>query len=52
GDTWFTTPHFNGFPAILVQLDRVHPADLEELLVEAWLARAPKRLAREFLDTR
>jgi hypothetical protein len=52
GDTWFTTPHFNGFPAILVQLDHVHPADLEELLVEAWLARAPKRLAREFLDTR
>jgi hypothetical protein len=50
GDTYFTTPHFNGFPAILVQLDHIGPADLEELLVEAWLARAPRRLAREYLD--
>jgi hypothetical protein len=50
GDTFFTTPHFNGYPAILVRLDNVAPADLEELLVEAWLARAPKRLAREYLD--
>jgi hypothetical protein len=50
GDTYFTTPHFNGFPAILVQLDHIGPADLEELLVEAWLARAPRRLAQEYLD--
>lgn len=52
GDMYFTTPHFNGYPAILVQLDHVDPADLEELLVEAWLARAPKRLAKEYLGTR
>ncbi|MDQ7906411.1 MmcQ/YjbR family DNA-binding protein [Phytohabitans sp. ZYX-F-186] len=45
---YFTTPHFNGFPAVLVQLDRIDPAELAELLVEAWLARAPKRLAKEF----
>jgi hypothetical protein len=50
GDTWFTTPHFQGYPAILVRLDQVAAADLEELLVEAWLSRAPKRLAREYLD--
>jgi hypothetical protein len=50
GDTCFTTPHFNGYPAILVQLDQVDLADLEELLVEAWLARAPRRLAREYLE--
>jgi len=49
-DVYFTTPHFNGYPAILVRLDRIDPAELRELLVEAWLARAPKRLARAYLD--
>jgi hypothetical protein len=49
GDTWFTTPHFQGYPAILVRLDQAAAADLEELLVEAWLSRAPKRLAKEYL---
>jgi hypothetical protein len=51
-DVYFTTPHFNGYPAILVRLERIHPAELEELLVEAWLARAPKRLAAEYLNAR
>ena len=49
-DVYFTTPHFNGYPAILVRLDRIDTAELRELLVEAWLARAPKRLARAYLD--
>jgi hypothetical protein len=46
---YFTTPHFDGYPAVLVRLDRLTVADLEELLVEAWLARAPKRLAARYL---
>jgi hypothetical protein len=46
---YFTTPHFDGYPAILVRLDRITVPDLEELLVEAWLARAPKRLATGYL---
>jgi hypothetical protein len=50
GDVYFTTPHFNGYPAILVRLDRIAVPELEELLVEAWLARAPRRLAAEYLD--
>lgn len=45
---YFTTPHFNGYPAVLVQLDHIGAAELEELVVEAWLARAPKRLAKEY----
>ena len=49
---YFTTPHFDGYPAILVQLDRIAVPELEELLAEAWLARAPKRLAKAFLDAR
>jgi hypothetical protein len=46
---YFTTPHFNGYPAILVRLDRITVAELGELIAEAWLARAPKRLAGEYL---
>ncbi len=51
-DVYFTTPHFDGYPAILVRLERIAVAELEELLAEAWLARAPKRLAKAFLDAR
>jgi hypothetical protein len=47
---FFTTPHFDGYPAILVRLDRIGPEELRELIVEAWLARAPKRLARAYVD--
>jgi hypothetical protein len=50
-DVFFTTPHFDGYPAVLVRLDRIAMDELEELIVEAWLARAPKRLAEEFLDS-
>lgn len=49
-DVYFTTPHFDGYPAILVRLDRITMPQLEELLAEAWFDRAPKRLAREYLD--
>jgi len=45
----FTTAHFDGYPAVLVRLERVPVTELEELVVEAWLARAPKRLARDYL---
>lgn len=48
----FTTPHFDGYPAVLVWLDEIDAKDLEELLVEAWLHRAPKRLAQEYLTNR
>ena len=47
---FFTTPHFDGYPAVLVQLDRIGVEELREVIVEAWLARAPKRLADAFLD--
>jgi hypothetical protein len=50
GDWYFTTLHFDGYPAILTRLDRIPVPELEELLVEAWLSRAPKRLAAEYLD--
>jgi len=46
---YFTTPHFDGYPAILVRLERIAIADLEEVITEAWLVRAPKRLADAYL---
>ncbi|MEA2220175.1 MAG: hypothetical protein QOJ35_2801 [Solirubrobacteraceae bacterium] len=47
---FLTTPHFDGYPAILVRLDRIELDDLHEVVVEAWLARAPKRLVKAFVD--
>ena len=49
---YFTTSHFRGYAAILVQLDRIPVADLDEVIIEAWLARAPKRLADAYLAER
>src|SRR5579863_7694557 len=43
---YFTTPHFDDYPAVLVRLEEIAVDELEELVVEAWLARAPKRLAQ------
>ena len=48
---YFTTPHFDGYPAILVRLDRIGLEDLREVIVEAWLAHAPKRLAKSYIET-
>jgi hypothetical protein len=46
----FTTPHFDGYPAVLVRLDRISLKELEELIVDAWICRAPKRLADEYVE--
>jgi hypothetical protein len=50
---WFTTPHWNGYNAVLVlerDLGRLTLAELTEVITEAWLAKAPKRAAKAFLD--
>jgi hypothetical protein len=49
---YFTTPHFDGYPAILVRLEAIAAAELDDLLAEAWLVKAPKRLARSYLEAR
>jgi hypothetical protein len=49
---FFTTPHFDGYPAVLLRipdLARLEPDELEDLVVEAWLTRAQKRVARAWL---
>lgn len=49
-DVYFTTPHFDGYPAVLVRLERLAPDELAEVVTEAWLALVPKRAARAWLD--
>jgi hypothetical protein len=48
-DVFFTIEHFTGFRAVLVLLDRIDLDRLEDIITEAWLARAPKRLLTAFL---
>lgn len=47
--TCFTIPHFDGYAAVLVKLSVVAEEELRELVTDAWLARAPRKLAAEFL---
>ncbi len=48
-DIYFTTPHFDGHASVLVRLERIPLDELQELIVEAWLTRAPKRLTRDYI---
>ncbi len=47
-DVFFTTPHFDGYPAVLVRLGRIPLEELAELVEDAWRVRAPKRLLVDF----
>jgi hypothetical protein len=50
---FFTTPHFNGYPAVLMRipdLARIDREELEDMVVEAWLTRAQKRVAKAWLQ--
>jgi hypothetical protein len=49
---YFTTPHFDGYAAVLVRLDQIAADELEELIVEAWMVQAPKRLAWDYMEAR
>jgi hypothetical protein len=48
----FTIPHFDGYPAVLVQLDKISATNLKQLIAEAWIARASERAVREYLAGR
>ena len=47
-DVFFTEPHYNGFPAVLVRLPKVPRALLRKLIVDAWRCQAPRKLVEEF----
>ncbi|MDX6624420.1 MAG: hypothetical protein QOE75_2352 [Solirubrobacterales bacterium] len=50
-ETYFTTSHFDNYAIVLARLERLGAEELRELVVEAWLARAPKRLAKAYADS-
>jgi hypothetical protein len=47
-EAFFTIPHFDGYPAILIQLTKVSPAALTEAITDGWLACAPPKLAGQY----
>ncbi len=48
GDRFFTEPHYNGFPAILVRLPAIEVDELAELIADAWRCQAPVAMVSEF----
>ena len=48
-DVFFTVPHFANYPAVLVLIEHISREQLREVLTDAWLCRAPKRLAARYL---
>jgi hypothetical protein len=49
---FFTTPHFDGYPAVLIRLDKISLKQLKDVILEAWLCRAPKRAVDAYLKRR
>ena len=47
-DKFFTEPHYNGFPAVLVRLQAIGTSELRELIVEAWRTLAPRALVNDY----
>jgi hypothetical protein len=47
-EKFFTEPHYNNFPAVLVRLANVELDELEELLIEGWRCQASKSVVKEF----
>ncbi len=45
---FFTTPHYDGSPIVLVNLDKIDHDQLRELIMDSWLIKAPPKLRREF----
>lgn len=51
-EVFFTIPHLDGFPAVLVRLAAIDVAELTEVITDAWLDRAPTTLREAFLRDR
>jgi hypothetical protein len=47
---FFTTPHYDGYPTVLVNLPAVEVDELEELITDSWRLRAPKRVLKAYED--
>ena len=50
-DAYFTTPHYASYPAVLIRFEHIRREELAERIEDAWLLRAPKRVADQFLES-
>jgi len=48
-DVYFTSPHYNGYPAVQIRLEEIDREELQERLEDAWLIQAPKKLAAAYV---
>lgn len=48
---YFETPHYRGYPAVLIRLEHIDREELVERIEDAWLTRVPKRVAAEYLGS-
>lgn len=46
-DAFFTTSHYDGYPVVLVNLDKIDHGELRELITDSWLIKAPPKLRRQ-----
>jgi len=51
-DVYFETPHYHGYPAVLIRLEEIDREELTERIEDAWLIQVPKRLAARYLGAR
>jgi hypothetical protein len=49
-EKFFTTPHYDGYPAVLVNLLAIDVDELRELIIDSWRLKAPKRVLKEHGD--
>ena len=49
-DVYFTSPHYNGFPAVQIHVDAIDRDELHDRLEDAWLIQAPKKLAAAYVE--
>jgi hypothetical protein len=49
-DAFFTAPHYDGYPVVLVNLDEIDHDELRELITDSWLIKATPKLRRQFED--
>lgn len=47
GRKFFTEPHYNGYPAVLIRLKEIEPDELEDLMIEAWKTKATPDLRKQ-----
>ncbi len=49
-DVYFTSPHYNGYPAVQIRVETIDRDELRERLEDAWLIQAPKKLAAAYVE--